>query len=82
MAAGVATSDGALRTLTGHANWVPSVCTTPDCQHVISGSSDETVRVWSLASGKLVHTLNGHTGAAVGASAPAQRRKSTGILTI
>ena len=62
MAAGAATSDGALRTLKGHTRWVTSVCTTPDCRHVISGSYDTTVRIWSLANGELLHALNGHTG--------------------
>ena len=28
----------------------------------VSGSEDETVRVWDLGAGRLLHTLEGHTG--------------------
>ncbi len=37
-----------------------SVAVTPDGQSVVSGSSDTTVRVWDLKSGRLLHTLEGH----------------------
>jgi len=33
---------------------------TPDGRRVVSGSSDKTLRVWDLASGRLLHTLEGH----------------------
>ena len=51
----------ALQTLDGHTNVVTSVCATTDRRYVISGSFDDSVRVWSLADGSLVRTLNGHT---------------------
>ena len=35
---------------------------TPDGQHIISGSDDKLVKVWSVASKSLVSTCAGHTG--------------------
>ena len=29
---------------------------------LVSGSGDKTLRIWNSATGKLVHTLTGHTG--------------------
>ena len=37
------------------------LCVTHDGKHVVSGSDDNTVRVWSLDSGECLHTLTGHT---------------------
>ena len=34
---------------------------TPDGRHVVSASSDKTLKVWELASGRAVATLQGHT---------------------
>ena len=34
---------------------------TPDGQHIISGSDDKRVKVWSVASKSLVSTCEGHT---------------------
>ena len=39
-----------------------SVCVTPDGLHVVTGSNDKTARVWLLADGSHVRTLEGHTG--------------------
>ena len=50
------------RVLKGHASWVSSVTVTPDGKHVVSGSGDKTVRIWSMADGSLVRELKGHTG--------------------
>ena len=38
-----------------------SVCVTPDHLHVVTGSMDNTARVWLLADGSLVRTLQGHS---------------------
>ena len=51
----------AVRTLEGHTNGVYSVAVSPDGQHIVSGSWDNTVRVWRLADGAAVRTLEGHT---------------------
>ena len=44
----------------GHELSVTSVAFTPDGRFVVSGSDDETVRVWSIADGTCTHTLAGH----------------------
>ena len=48
-------------TLEGHTGDVNSVCVTPDGLHVVTGSDDQTARVWLLADGSQVRTLKGHT---------------------
>jgi WD40 repeat protein len=62
-----------VRSLEGHTGPVWSVAVTPDCkaspegrgeggQQVISGSHDQTIKVWELDTGRLVRSLEGHTG--------------------
>ncbi|MDB9488324.1 hypothetical protein PN492_17525 [Dolichospermum circinale CS-537/01] len=50
-----------LRTLTGHSSWVQAVAVTADGTRVISGSSDNTVKVWNLETGEEQLTLTGHS---------------------
>jgi WD40 repeat protein len=50
-----------VRTLTGHTDWVLSVAFSPDGRLLASGSDDETIKLWEVASGSLVRTLTGHT---------------------
>jgi WD40 repeat protein len=50
------------RILQGHTRPVMAVAISPDGQHIVSGGSDGTVRVWDLASGRLERTPEGHTG--------------------
>jgi len=45
----------------GHTETVRSVCISPDCNYVISGSWDKTVRVWDILTGACVWVLKGHT---------------------
>jgi serine/threonine protein kinase/WD40 repeat protein len=52
------------RSLTGHTNNVRSVTFTPLGQWLISGSLDETVRIWQSESGKTVDYLPSHAGGA------------------
>ena len=49
------------RTFTGHEDSVLSVAFSPDGQTFASGSYDETIRIWNLITGKLLHTLSEHT---------------------
>ena len=44
-------------TLTGHSDLVYSVAYSPDGKHVVSGSRDNTVKVWDAQTGKEVSVL-------------------------
>lgn len=50
-----------LPTLTVHTSDVTSVAFRPDGQTVASGSTDQTIKLWDVASGQEVRTLTGHT---------------------
>ena len=55
--------DGTLvHTFEGHVGEVLAVAVTRDGQHIISGSSDELFKVWSVATKSLVSTCRGHGG--------------------
>jgi hypothetical protein len=55
--------DESIRTFSGHDDFVRSVAFAPDGVTALSGSSsDSTVRLWEIASGKEIHRLSGHTG--------------------
>jgi WD40 repeat protein len=45
-------------------DWVLSVAFSPDGRLLASGSWDDgTIKLWDVATGSLVRTLSGHTGA-------------------
>jgi len=61
-----------LRTFEGHTNCVNSVCLSADGRYALSGSgdyvskrvtgtSDDTLKLWELASGRCLRTFEGHT---------------------
>ena len=51
-----------VREFKGHTKDVTSVCATMDGKHLITGSSDNTARLWSLEDGTMVREFKGHTG--------------------
>jgi len=52
--------------LKGHSAAVCGVAVTPDGKTVVSGSYDNTLKVWDLKTGQCRTTLEGHTGAVPG----------------
>ncbi|KAL4912441.1 hypothetical protein BDW62DRAFT_206493 [Aspergillus aurantiobrunneus] len=50
-----------LQTLEGHSHWVQSVAFSPDGQKIVSGSSDETIKLWDAQTGLALQTLEGHS---------------------
>ncbi|WP_437338946.1 TIR domain-containing protein [Sorangium sp. So ce394] len=52
---------GEERTLHGHSDGVTACAISPDGQHIVSASIDSTLKVWDLATGKLLSTLEGHS---------------------
>jgi WD40 repeat protein/formylglycine-generating enzyme required for sulfatase activity len=60
----VAFADGWLeRSLAEHTGGVNAVCLGSDGRRALSASSDGTLRLWELESGRCVRTFEGHTGA-------------------
>ncbi len=55
-----------LRTLDGHSASVLCVAITRDGRLAVSGSSDHTVKVWNLATERMLLTLEGHSSAVWG----------------
>ena len=47
-------------TLRGHSGWVRSVAYSPDGKHIVTGSLDETVKIWDSTTGKEVSVLLCH----------------------
>ena len=48
-----------VRTFEGHADLVRSIAVDPSMRIVISGSYDQTVRIWDFASGDLLRKVQG-----------------------
>ena len=49
-----------LKTLKGHKSYVDSVAISQDGKYIVSGSGDNTIKIWDRSSGKLLKTLKGH----------------------
>ena len=45
--------------LSGHTDWVRSVALSADGSKVVSGSWDDTVKIWNADSGEVIQTLSG-----------------------
>ena len=52
--------DKSLFTLAGHTNWADALAVMPDGK-LVSGSNDNTVRIWDTTSGACLLTLADHT---------------------
>ena len=50
----------ALGTSEGHNDVVTSIALSPDETRVVTGSYDDTAKIWDVGSGALLKTLNGH----------------------
>ena len=50
-----------LQTLEGHSDNVYSVAYSPDGTKIISGSGDNTVKIWNANTGQCLQTLEGHS---------------------
>lgn len=50
-----------IRTLTGHLDNVRSIDFSPDGKTLVSGSNDNTIKLWDLTDGHTINTFNGHT---------------------
>ena len=53
---------GDARIFTGHTRPIVSVAFAPDGKRILTGAEDNTVKLWDLATGKVLLTLTGHTG--------------------
>lgn len=53
-----------VRSLAGH-DWATNFAFDCTGEMLASGGGDKTIRVWDLNSGRLLRTLEGHTGAVV-----------------
>ena len=50
-----------VQTLSGHRNNVNLVSWSPDGKYIVSGSKDNTIKIWDASTGTHVRTLEGHT---------------------
>jgi WD40 repeat protein len=48
-------------TLLGHGGSVTTIAISPDSQLIASGSSDKTIKLWSLTTGELLHSFGGRS---------------------
>jgi WD40 repeat protein/transcriptional regulator with XRE-family HTH domain len=58
----------------GHKDWVRSVAFSSDGNTILSGSDDQTIRLWNVASGQCNRTLYGHTGQVYSVAISSDRR--------
>ncbi|MBY0523461.1 MAG: caspase family protein [Gemmataceae bacterium] len=71
-------SGQAMRALRGHTGTVTSLDFSADGKFLVSGSGDNTARIWDVTSGKFVRSLTGHTAPVKGvAFAPDGKRVVT-----
>ena len=54
-------STSLIRTFTGHTDDVLSVAFSPDGSKVLTGSDDNTAKLWDVSTGTVIRTFTGHT---------------------
>jgi len=54
-------NESVLSTLQGHSHYVTSVCYSPDGTKDVSGSEDNTVRIWDTTTGAVLSNFQGHS---------------------
>jgi WD40 repeat protein len=59
---GSVTTASLKNSLTGHIDYVYSVAFSPDGKTLASGSSDRTVKLWEVATGRNIGTIQAHAG--------------------
>ena len=64
--------------LVGHTGTVTAIAVSPDGRWAISASQDEMLRVWNLASGRLLRVLQGHADWVTAVAAPDSQRAVSG----
>ncbi|WP_017652978.1 hypothetical protein [Fortiea contorta] len=68
-----------VNTLQGHSNAVISVNFSPSGQQLVSGSYDNTIKLWDVATGKPLKTLSGHKDTIISVSfSPSGRQLASG----
>ncbi len=53
-------NDRAISSLIGHKKWIISVAYSPDGNAIVSGSADNTIKIWDAKNHNLIVTLKGH----------------------
>nr|VFJ61812.1 MAG: WD40 repeat [Candidatus Kentron sp. FW] len=68
-------SDAPVRLLKGHSNVIQGLAFSPDGKRLLSGSADDTARLWDMETGKILRVLRGHSDAiyAVAFSPPEEK---------
>lgn len=51
----------AIRNLKGHSNSIKTLTYSPDGKYIASGSYDNTIKIWNVLTGEIVHTLEDRT---------------------
>ena len=50
-------------TLNGHGNWIWDAAFSADSSFILTGSSDNTARLWDVAAGEVICIYSGHAKA-------------------
>ncbi|MFK5970008.1 MAG: PKD domain-containing protein [Candidatus Marithrix sp.] len=50
-----------IRIFNGHTDWVESVAFSPDGKYILSGSGDNTLKLWDVSTGTEIYSFNNNT---------------------